>query len=206
MQPPSPGRRRSTPRARPAQRSLRRPLSWRATVLAALLGACGGEAVIDGAAGGGGAGETTTSTTGTTTSTSGQGGGVLTITLSNVLVNVGCKPGLDLPDPVDVSFDATYDNGSSASANATLVGATLSFGGPPVTLDWAFQVSPSSVGPIAGNSSLLLGHAKVEGSGSGGGEPCEFCSMPSPLLAVDYLVDGQLAVVVTAGSSLGCAK
>ena len=171
--------------------------------LAGLLMACGGKAVIDGTASGegGSAGTTTTST-----HAGGQGGGSLTISLSNIMVTIGCKPGYEPPDPVQATFSATYSNGSSASATASIVGATISLGGPPSTLDWSFQVSPASVGPVPGNSSEQVDHAKVDGSGSGSGVPCDFCSSPGALLEIDYLVDGQSSVAATGSGMLGCLK
>ena len=177
--------------------------------LAGLLVACGGKAVIDGTTKGeggtGGAGGVTTTTTTTTTTThaGGQGGGPLAISLSNVTVGIDCMPMVP-PDPVDVSFTATYDNGSGASASASIVGATVSLGNPSDSLDWSFQVFPSSVGPVSGNSSVQVDHAKVAGSGTGSGSPCNFCSSASPLLTVDYLVDGQYSQVATASGSVGC--
>ena len=167
--------------------------SWRervatTLVLSVLLMACGGKAVIDGAAGGG------------------HGGGLLTVSLSNVAVVIGCKPGGEPPDPVDASLTATYDNGSAVDASALVVAATLSFGGPPSSLDWSFELSPASAGPVGSGDSLQLVHTKVAGSGSGDGLPCDFCSAPSPLLTVDYLVDGQYTQVATAGAALGCLK
>jgi hypothetical protein len=182
-----------------------------ALALAGLLAACGGKAVFDGTPageGGAGAGGTTstTSTTGTTSTTTGiggQGGGPLTISLSNVVVGINCMP--EVPaDPVYVSFTATYDDASPASVSASIVGATVSLGGPPSTLDWSFQVSPATVGPVPGNSSVQVDHVKVDGSGSGGGSPCNFCSSPSALLEVDYVIDGQYSVVATGSGPVGC--
>jgi hypothetical protein len=175
--------------------------------LSAVLAACGGKAVIDGtAAGEGGSGgtSTTTSTTATTTHEGDQGGGSFSITLSNINVSVGCKPGYEPPDPVQVSFTANYTNGSPADVSASIVGARVTLGAGPSTLDWGFQVSPSSVGPVAGDSSVQVDHTKVEGSGSGGGLPCSFCSSPGALLEIDYLVNGQYSVVATGGGSFGC--
>jgi hypothetical protein len=107
-------------------------------------------------------------------------------------------------DPVYVTFTATYDTPSSTPASASILGATISLGGPPSTLDWTFQVSPSSIGPLPGNSSMYFSHTKVDGSGSGGGLPCSFCGSPSALLEVDYLVNGQYSVVATASGPVGC--
>lgn len=168
-----------------------------AVALCSLLAACGGKAVIDGTASG---------EAGMGGADGGQGGGQLTINLSNVMVSIGCKPGLDLPDPVDVSFTATYDNGGPASATANTIIATVLLGEPPNTLYWGFQVSPTAVGPVPGNSSVQVDHAMVEGSGSGGDLPCGFCTSPSTLLEVDYLIDGQDSVVVAGSGSLYCSK
>ena len=162
--------------------------------------------MIDGTAtgqGGVGAGGGT-STTSTTTHAGGQGGGPLTISLSDVVVGINCMPQVPA-DPIYVTFTATYDNGSSASASASIVGGMISLGGPPSTLDWSFQVAPATVGPVSANSSLQLGHAKVDGSGSGGGSPCNFCGSPSALLEIDYLVNGQYSVVATGSGPVGCA-
>jgi hypothetical protein len=183
--------------------------------LAALLAACGGTAVFDGeppgegGAGGTGGHATTTTTTsaGTTTTTTthggGQGGGQLDITLSNVSVGINCMPMVPT-DPVQVSFTASYNNTSSAAASASIVGATLSLGGPPSTLDWTFQISPATVS--APGLSVVQGlHAKVADSGSGGGLPCNFCTSPSGLLEVEYLVNGQYSLTAIGSGPVGCA-
>ncbi len=56
------------------------------------------------------------------------------------------------------------------------------------------------------DSSVQVVHGKVEGSGSGGGMPCGFCTSPSTLLEVDYLIDGQESVTATGSGSLYCMK
>jgi hypothetical protein len=176
--------------------------------LTGLLVACGGKAVIDGtAAGEGGSGGATTTTTTTTTHEGGQGGGPLAITFWNINVSVGCKPGYEPPDPVQVSFTANYANGSSTNVSASIVGAHVTLGAGPSTLDWNFQVSPSTVGPVLGSSSVQVDHSKVEGSGFGGGVPCDFCgSSAEPLLEIDYLIDGQDSLVATGDGLVYCSK
>ena len=195
-----PVRRHADPAARGRCRScsarLRLGTMAAALGLAGLLAACGGKAVIDGAgAGQGGAG--------------GQASGPLAITLSDVSVVIGCKPGYEPPDPIEVSFTASYDNSSAASATATISGAKVTFGDPPSTLAWSFQVSPASVGPVPGGSSVQVSHTKVDGSGSGTGSgvPCDYCGSSSPpVLEVTYVVDGQYAVTATSSATVGCAK
>ena len=139
--------------------------------LSALLVACGGKAVIDGAAAGeGGSGGATN----TSTHAGGQGSGPLATSLSDFTVVIGCKPGLVLPDPVQLSFTATYNNGSSTSASATISGAKVTLGAAPSTLDWSFELSPSSAGPVLGSGALLVSHTKgagVDGSAPRGATP-----------------------------------
>ena len=194
----------ATARPRCGQALARSWLVATTLVLTGLLVACGGKAVIDGSATGeGGSGGTTT----TSTNAGGQGAGPLTITVTNVNVSVGCKPGYEPPDPVQVSFLAIYENGSSANATASITEAKITFGAAPDTLVWSFQVSPSTVGPVLANSSAQVDHQKADGSGSGGGVPCDFCgSSTAPLLEVDYLVDGQYAVAATGSGVVGCLK
>jgi hypothetical protein len=166
--------------------------------LTGLLSACGGKAVIDGtAAGEGGAG--------------GHADGPLAVSLTDVTVTIGCKPGYEPPDPVEVSFQATYSNTSAASATATITSATVTPRDPPNTLDWNFDVTPAQVGPIAGGSSQQVDHVKVDGtgsgSGSGAGVPCDFCgAATAPVLEVRYLVDGQYAVTASSNAAVGCLK
>jgi len=179
-----------------------------ALALGCVLVACGGKAVVDGTApgeGGAGAGgaSTTTTTTTTTTHGGGMGGGPLGITLSDIVVGIDCMPVVPA-DPVHVSFTGSYDNGSSVAVSATIVGARLSLGGPPSTLDWTFAVSPASLTVPA--SSFVQGyHSKVDGSGSGSGLPCNFCSSPAALIDIDYLVDGQYSLTASGSGLVGCA-
>jgi len=169
--------------------------------------ACGGKAVVDGRApgeGGAGAGGASTTTTTTTTHGGGMGGGSLGITLSNIVVGIDCMPVVPA-DPVNLSFTGSYTNGSSVAVSATIMGARLSLGGPPSALDWTFQVSPSSVGPIPAWSTSQVAHDKVFGSGAGVGLPCNFCGSPAALIDIDYLVDGQYWLTASGSGPVGCA-
>jgi hypothetical protein len=162
------------------------------TLSAAVLAGCGGTAVIDEPVGTGGSG--------------GGGQSALTVRLGSASVSMHCMPAVP-PDPVSVTFSATYDNSAgTADAEATLLAGRVDFGGPPQSLRWSFELSPTTSSVVAAGATITRQHQKVPASGSGDVPPypCDFCATPSAVLEVDYWVDGRQATASAGTGPIGC--
>jgi hypothetical protein len=174
----------------------------------AVVGSCGGTAVIDpeGDSQTGGGGTTSTGTsTGTGTGTGGQSS--LGMRVHDVTVTIDCMPVVG-PDPVYVSFQADYDNTSgTAPGQATLINAQVQLGSGALMLVWIFDVTPTASGLVPGGQLASVFHEKVANSGSGGStaSPCEFCSTAGATLLLDVDLDGTLVGFEQAADSFGCA-
>ncbi len=99
-----------------------------------------------------------------------------TITGSQLYIN--CMPIVG-PDPVNGSFQVSYDNTAGTAAGQTKVtSVVLSLSKGPSNLDWTFKVTPDGSGTVNAGATSVVQHQKTAGSGTGSGgsgAPCTFC-------------------------------